>query len=303
VAGADVAAEEAGGSVDANAAVDGAAFDDAVLGGFEDTSPPPPAPHAAASSVTPNIRARSARLMASTHLVEPSPRDGLARARPVRRSRPGGSPIRRVHPEAHVTSRPGGVIRTCIERARRVERARGEHVSGARIRTVSSPLPPPNSSPGPPLVASQPTAPGHPAGIIRTIGNILWLVLAGIWMAIGYVVAGVFQCITIIGIPFGIQSFKLAGFALWPFGRTIIARADRDAALSCVGNVIWLVFGGIWLALGHLLTGLLLCVTIIGIPFGIASFKLAGLALAPFGKAIVPTGAPIPYGARVYVSL
>jgi uncharacterized membrane protein YccF (DUF307 family) len=153
------------------------------------------------------------------------------------------------------------------------------------------------------MVVAQPTALGHPSGVIRTIGNVLWLVLAGIWMAIGYVLAGVFQCITVIGIPFGIQSFKLAGFALWPFGRTVIARTDRDAALSCVGNVVWLLFGGIWLALGHLFTGLLLCLTIIGIPFGIASFKLAGLALAPFGKAIVPSGAPLPYGTRVYVSL
>jgi uncharacterized membrane protein YccF (DUF307 family) len=148
------------------------------------------------------------------------------------------------------------------------------------------------------------TPPGpHAHGIIRTIGNVLWLLLAGIWMAIGYVIAGVIQCITIIGIPFGIQSFKLAGYALWPFGRMVIARTDRDAALSCLGNVIWLVLGGIWLALGHLFTGLLLCLTIIGIPFGIASFKLAGLALAPFGKTVVPTGTPLPYGSRVYISL
>jgi len=148
---------------------------------------------------------------------------------------------------------------------------------------------------------SQPTpvAPGR-SGPLSVIGNILWVLLAGIWMAVLYVVAGIIQCITIIGIPFGIQSFKLAGFALWPFGRIVLERTDRDAALSCVGNVVWLLLSGLWLALGHLLTGLLLCVTIIGIPFGIQSFKLAGLALVPFGKTVVRAGAPLPPEATVY---
>ncbi|MET0325550.1 MAG: YccF domain-containing protein [Ilumatobacteraceae bacterium] len=138
---------------------------------------------------------------------------------------------------------------------------------------------------------------------MRTIGNILWFVLAGLWMAIGYVLAGVVQCITIIGIPFGLQSFKLAGYALWPFGRVVVQRLDRDPGLSCVGNVIWLLFGGLWLALGHVVTGVLLCITIIGIPFGIASFKLAGLALVPFGKQVVPAGAVLPPGSQVYLAL
>ena len=78
---------------------------------------------------------------------------------------------------------------------------------------------------------------------------------------------------------------------------------DRDPGLSCVGNVIWLLLGGLWLALGHLLTGVLLCITIIGIPFGIASFKLAGLALVPFGKQVVPAGTPLPPGSQVYLAL
>ncbi len=138
---------------------------------------------------------------------------------------------------------------------------------------------------------------------MRTIGNILWLLLAGIWMAISYVIAGVVQCITIIGIPFGIQSFKLAGYALWPFGRVVVQRPGSLGGLSCVGNVIWFVLSGLWLAIGHVLTGLLLCITIIGIPFGIASFKLAGLALTPFGKVIVPAGAPLPPGSRVYLAV
>jgi uncharacterized membrane protein YccF (DUF307 family) len=134
---------------------------------------------------------------------------------------------------------------------------------------------------------------------VKTIGNLLWLVLAGIWLAIGYVIAGVINCITIIGIPFGIQSFKLAGYALWPFGRMVVRRPDRGVALSILGNVIWFVFGGLWLALGHLFAGVLLCITIIGIPLGIASFKMAGLALAPFGKDVVKASAVVPASAIV----
>jgi uncharacterized membrane protein YccF (DUF307 family) len=145
-------------------------------------------------------------------------------------------------------------------------------------------------------------APGQ-SGPLHVIGNILWFLLAGIWMAIGYVVSGIVMCITIIGIPFGIQSFKLASYALWPFGRTVVYRTDRDPSLSCLGNIIWLVFAGIWLAIGHVLTGVLLCITIIGIPFGIASFKLAGLSLTPFGKTVVQAGAPLPPQARVYLAL
>jgi uncharacterized membrane protein YccF (DUF307 family) len=97
------------------------------------------------------------------------------------------------------------------------------------------------------------------------VGNVLWLLLAGVWMALGYLIAGVIQCITVIGIPFGIQSFKLAGFALWPFGRVVVQRADRDESLSCLGNAVWFVLSGLWLALGHLVTGVLLCVTILSV--------------------------------------
>lgn len=123
---------------------------------------------------------------------------------------------------------------------------------------------------------------------MKTIGNILWLVLAGFWMAIAYVLAGIVQCIFIVTIPFGVQSFKLAGYALWPFGRALVRQRGFDGGISCLGNIIWFVFGGLWLAAGHLLTGLLLCLTIVGIPLGIASFKMAGAALAPFGKTVVP---------------
>ena len=136
---------------------------------------------------------------------------------------------------------------------------------------------------------------------MRTIGNILWLVLAGVWLAIGYVLAGVINCFFIITIPFGVQAFKLAGYALWPFRRMVVQRPDRDVALGCLGSGIWFVFGGIWLALGHLVAGVLLCMTVVGIPLGIACFKMAGLALAPFGKKIVPVGSAPTMGAGNYL--
>jgi uncharacterized membrane protein YccF (DUF307 family) len=122
---------------------------------------------------------------------------------------------------------------------------------------------------------------------LRTIGNIIWLALAGIWLAIGYFVAGVINCVFIITIPFGLQSFKLAGYALWPFGRVVVHRPGRDVGLSTLGNVIWFIFGGFWMAMAHLFVGLILMLTIVGIPLGLASIKMAGLAIAPFGRQIV----------------
>ena len=132
---------------------------------------------------------------------------------------------------------------------------------------------------------------------MRTVGNILWLVLAGWWLALCYALAGVIMFVLIITIPFGIQAFKLASYALWPFGRTVIDQPDVSAA-GCAGNVIWLVVVGWELALAHVVAGALLCLTIIGIPLGIASFKMIPLALLPFGKEIVsvdrlPPGVPV----------
>src|SRR6478736_7904297 len=121
---------------------------------------------------------------------------------------------------------------------------------------------------------------------MRALLNLIWLVLCGIWMAIAYVVAGVLMCLTIIGIPFGIQAFKLAGYALWPFGRALVP-TGRRAGLSAIANVLWFVLAGWWLALGHLITGIALCLTIIGIPLGVADFKMAGAALVPFGRTVV----------------
>jgi uncharacterized membrane protein YccF (DUF307 family) len=124
-------------------------------------------------------------------------------------------------------------------------------------------------------------------GTLRTIGNILWLLLAGIWMAIGYALAGILFYILIITIPFGQASFRIANYALWPFGRTVRPRPGAGAT-SAIGNILWLVLAGIWLAIGHIISGLLLCLTVIGIPFGIASFKMVPLALLPLDKEIVP---------------
>ena len=123
---------------------------------------------------------------------------------------------------------------------------------------------------------------------MSTIGNILWLIFAGIWLAILYVAWGIVMLVLIITIPFGIQAFKLAGFALWPFGRHVEYGARVTGPLQVVGNIIWILFAGISLAIWHLIAGVLLCVTIIGIPFGIQSFKMIPIALMPFGADVVP---------------
>ncbi len=121
---------------------------------------------------------------------------------------------------------------------------------------------------------------------MRLILNLIWLVVAGIELAIAYVLAGVILMITIVGIPFGVQAFKLAGFALWPFGRAVI-KTKSAGFVAGLGNVLWVILAGWWLALAHILTGLALCLTIIGIPMGIANFKMTALAFAPFGREVV----------------
>jgi len=122
---------------------------------------------------------------------------------------------------------------------------------------------------------------------VRFLLNIIWLVLAGFWLAIGYGIAAIICFILIITIPFGIASLRIGLFALWPFGKTVVKRADAGAG-SAIGNVIWFILCGWWLAIGHLITGLLLCLTIIGIPLGLANFKLIPVSLLPFGREIVP---------------
>jgi len=122
---------------------------------------------------------------------------------------------------------------------------------------------------------------------VKTIGNILWFVLAGFWLALGWAFAGVVCCISIVGIPFGIQAFKLAGFSLWPFGRTVVATDEGSTVLETVFNVIWLLLFGWGLFLASMTSALLLCITIIGIPFAVQSFKIGVLALWPFGRTVV----------------
>jgi uncharacterized membrane protein YccF (DUF307 family) len=121
---------------------------------------------------------------------------------------------------------------------------------------------------------------------MRLVLNIIWFVLAGLWMAIAYAIAALICFVLIITIPFGIAALRIATFALWPFGKTVVRRADAGAA-SAIGNVIWFVLCGWWLALGHLITGVALCLTIIGIPLGLANFKLIPLSLVPMGREIV----------------
>lgn len=120
---------------------------------------------------------------------------------------------------------------------------------------------------------------------MRTIGNIIWLVLSGFWMSVAWAVAGLVCCVTIILIPFGVQCFKLAVFTLWPFGHTVVRDPDASA-LGVLGNILWFI-PGLLLALGYVVTGALLCLTIIGIPFGIQNFKFVPLAIFPFGKLVV----------------
>jgi len=133
---------------------------------------------------------------------------------------------------------------------------------------------------------------------MKTVLNVIWLVLSGFWLALGYVAAGIVCCILIVTIPFGIASFRIAGYALWPFGRTVVDKPGAGAG-SVIGNVVWIVFAGFWLAIGHIVSGIALCVTIIGIPFGIANFKMVPISLVPLGKEIVSTDAlrqPYPAG-------
>ena len=133
-------------------------------------------------------------------------------------------------------------------------------------------------------------APGPRAygGRVKTLLNVIWLVFAGAWLALGYVVAGIVCCLLVVTIPFGIASFRIASYVLWPFGRTIVDKPTAGA-WSTIGNVIWVLVAGIWLAAGHVATAIPLFVSIIGIPMGIANLKLIPVSLVPLGKQIVPT--------------
>ena len=121
---------------------------------------------------------------------------------------------------------------------------------------------------------------------MRTIGNIIWVLFGGLELAVGYLLSGVALCITIIGIPFGLQVFKLGLLALWPFGKDVKKTEGKSGCLNTLMNVLWFFFGGLGLVLSHVVLGVLFYITIIGIPFGKQHFKLAHIALIPFGREI-----------------
>jgi uncharacterized membrane protein YccF (DUF307 family) len=121
---------------------------------------------------------------------------------------------------------------------------------------------------------------------MRLLLNVIWFVFAGLWMAIGYAFAALLMFILIITIPFGVAALRIGIFALWPFGKTVVRRADAGAG-SGIGNILWFLLAGWWLILLHLITGALLCLTIIGIPLGLANFKLIPVTFRPFGRDIV----------------
>ncbi|MGO4385855.1 YccF domain-containing protein [Specibacter sp. RAF43] len=127
---------------------------------------------------------------------------------------------------------------------------------------------------------------------MKTILNIIWLVFGGLWLALGYFFAGVICCVLIITIPWGIASFRIAGYALWPFGRTVIDKPGGAGVAATLGNVIWLLAAGIWIVLAHLATATAMALTIIGIPLAIANIKMIPISLMPLGKQVVPTNRP-----------
>jgi uncharacterized membrane protein YccF (DUF307 family) len=130
---------------------------------------------------------------------------------------------------------------------------------------------------------------------MRAILNLVWLIFCGVWMALLYVIAGLICFIFIVTIPFGIASLRIANYVLWPFGRTTVERRDAGAA-SFIGNVLWFIFAGWWLAIAHVLTSIPLFVSIIGIPFGWANLKMIPISMMPLGREIVPSDEP--FGAR-----
>jgi len=128
-------------------------------------------------------------------------------------------------------------------------------------------------------------------GLLRVVLNVIWLVFGGIWLALAYVLAGVICCILVVTIPWGIASFRIANYVLWPFGRTVVSKPTAGVG-SLLGNVVWILVAGIWLVIGHVVTAIAQAVTIIGIPLAIANLKIIPVTLAPLGKEIVPSDRP-----------
>ena len=122
---------------------------------------------------------------------------------------------------------------------------------------------------------------------MRILGNLIWLIFGGIIIAIQYLIGSILLMITIVGIPFGVQTLKMAALALWPFGRDTRVHSRASGCLYILMNILWLVCGGLWIAASHAIFGVILCITIIGIPFGLQHFKLTAIALSPFGRDII----------------
>lgn len=122
---------------------------------------------------------------------------------------------------------------------------------------------------------------------MNLLGNLIWLIFGGIIISIEYLIGSIVLMITIVGIPFGVQTLKMASVSFWPFGRDTRVQIRASGCLYILMNLIWLIFGGIWIAITHAIFGSLLCLTIIGIPFGLQHFKLTSIALSPFGRDIV----------------
>ncbi|MFO6449492.1 YccF domain-containing protein [Corynebacterium amycolatum] len=125
---------------------------------------------------------------------------------------------------------------------------------------------------------------------MKTLLNIIWLLFGGLWLALGYIFFGILACILIVTIPAGVASFRMASYALWPFGRSVVERSGRGAvgAVSAgVMNVIWFLIAGLWLAIGHIMTAAAQAVTIVGIPLAVANVKMIPVTCFPFGKEIV----------------
>ncbi|MGD6979376.1 MULTISPECIES: YccF domain-containing protein [Citricoccus] len=125
---------------------------------------------------------------------------------------------------------------------------------------------------------------------LNLVLNIIWLVFGGFWLALGYALAGIVCCVLIVTIPFGIASFRIAGYALWPFGRVVVDDRPGGDFWSGLGNIIWLVVAGLWIAIGHVLTSIPMFLSIIGIPLGIANLRMIPVSLLPLGKRIVSSG-------------
>ena len=122
---------------------------------------------------------------------------------------------------------------------------------------------------------------------MKILGNIIWLIFGGLIIALQYIVSSILLMITIIGIPFGLQTLKFAVLAMWPFGSNVVEKPSGGGCISTMMNVIWIFIGGFWICISHLFWGILFCITIVGIPFGKQHFKLAHIALVPFGRQIV----------------